>query len=326
MKKKIIISIQLICLILMFLCGCTTPYTPMPIVEVVKEESTTENNKEAVISSNKTNKEINKEFSLDLIPEFSSEPSVIINNNKPYFTNEEKEMGKNSFISLSDLDELGRCGAAFASLSKDTLAIEERGQIGSVKPSGWHTVKYDGIDGNYLYNRCHLLMYALTGLNAEPRNLITGTRYLNIEGNLPYEESVVDYIKNTGNHVLYRVTPIFENDNLICSGELMEAYSIEDNGYFQFCVYCYNVQPGITIDYLTGNSSGPEFIGNKIPTSSGEINVADSKYILNVNSKKIHLSSCESINKISDNNKKEYNGNISDLLNKGYTKCKTCNP
>lgn len=163
-------------------------------------------------------------------------------------------------------------------------------------------------------------MYALTGLNAEPKNLITGTRYLNIEGNLPYEEATVKYIESTGNHVLYRVTPIFEGDNLVCSGELMEAYSIEDNGAFHFCVYCYNVQPGITIDYHTGNSSGPEYTGNAEAT-----NDSDTEYILNTNSKKIHNINCENAAKISDKNKQIYKGNIQNLLNSGYTRCGLCN-
>jgi DNA-entry nuclease len=207
-------------------------------------------------------------FDTSNLPEYTGSASVIINDNVPYFTEEEILMGAESFISLSELDSLGRCGTAFASVSADTMPTEERGAIGSVKPTGWHTVKYAGIDGNYLYNRCHLLMYALTGLNAEPKNLITGTRYLNIEGNLPYEESIVDYIEKTGNHVLYRVTPIFEGNNLLCSGELMEAYSVEDDGAFQFCVYCFNVQPGVTIDYATGDSSGPKFTGSTTTSTS----------------------------------------------------------
>lgn len=206
---------------------------------------------------------VKNEFSLQNIPDYDNDPYVEVNDNIPFFTEKEISSGKTSFIALNELDSLGRCQSAFASVSTDTMPTEKRGNIGSVKPTGWHTVKYAGIDGNYLYNRCHLLMYALTGLNAEPKNLITGTRYLNIEGNLPFEESVVQYIENTGNHVLYRVTPIFNGDNLLCSGELMEAYSVEDNGQFHFCVYCYNVQPGIEIDYATGESSGPEFVGTE---------------------------------------------------------------
>ena len=273
-------------------------------------------------------------FNISGIPEYAGFPSVLVNDGAPYFTSEEIASGMKSYINLSDLDELGRCGPAIASVSTDTMPTEERGNIGSVKPTGWHTVKYDGIDGNYLYNRCHLLMYALTGLNAEPKNLITGTRYLNIEGNLPYEEKVVEYIRNTGNHILYRVTPIFEGDNLLCSGELMEAYSIEDNGAFQFCVYCYNVQPGVTIDYATGNSSGPEFTGSKENTksTSGEIPIVNNNninvetYIVNTASKKIHKPDCESVDKINEKNKKTYIGNKEELLEQGYTTCKTCRP
>lgn len=263
-NKTIICFVMLIAALSVF--GCKTNiHTPVVLpgdFKVSDQESEQESiNINDEINSVKENDKLNQ-FDINDVPEYSGEASVIVNNNEPYFTIEDYSKGMKSFIELSDLDSLGRCGVAFASLSTDTLATEKRGQIGSIKPSGWHTVKYAGIDGNYLYNRCHLLMYALTGLNAEPKNLITGTRYLNIEGNLPYEESTVKYIESTGNHVLYRVSPIFEGNNLICSGELMEAYSIEDNGTFHFCVYCYNVQPGVIIDYLTGDSSGPEYTGN----------------------------------------------------------------
>lgn len=156
------------------------------------------------------------------------------------------------------------------------MPTEERGEIGSVKPSGWHTVKYDGIDGNYLYNRCHLIGYQLSGENSNTRNLITGTRYMNVEGMLPYENKTADYIKSTGNHVLYRVIPIFEGDNLLASGVTMEAYSIEDAGKgLSFCVYCYNVQPGITINYVNGDSTGPAFTGSTTGSTTG--NTTDSK-------------------------------------------------
>lgn len=324
-KKKIRFVILSLTLFIMstVLLGCKhNIHKPIVLPDdfEVSEKSTPDVNAEINLIIEQHDNYSNVKFDIKDISEYSGDASIEVNNNNPYFTIEDYSKGMKSFIELSDLDSLGRCGTAFASLSTDTLATEERGQIGSIKPSGWHTVKYAGIDGNYLYNRCHLLMYALTGLNAEPKNLITGTRYLNIEGNLPYEEATVKYIESTGNHVLYRVTPIFEGDNLVCSGELMEAYSIEDNGAFHFCVYCYNVQPGITIDYHTGNSSGPEYTGNAEAT-----NDSDTEYILNTNSKKIHNINCENAAKISDKNKQTYKGNIQNLLNSGYTRCGLCN-
>lgn len=193
------------------------------------------------------------------IPEYSGEPYFVLEDNIPSFTIEDAEKG--SFETYSELDELGRCGTAYANIGMDLMPTEERDSIGSVKPSGWHTVKYDIVDGKYLYNRCHLIGYQLTGENANSENLITGTRYLNVEGMLPFENMVADYIKETGNHVLYRATPVFEGENLIASGVQLEAMSVEDNGEgILFHVYCYNVQPGITIDLLTGESTLEEKI------------------------------------------------------------------
>ena len=199
-------------------------------------------------------------FSFDLVPPYSDSPSVIMHDNIPYFT--ESELSQDSSESFSPLDSLGRCGPAAATLGEDLMPTEPRGSIGMVKPSGWHTVKYDGIDGNYLYNRCHLIAYELSGENANPQNLITGTRYMNVEGMLPYENETAGFIRSTGMHVQYRVTPVFEGDDLVARGVLIEAESVEDGGAgLRFCVYCYNVQPGVTIDYSDGNSTGPEFTG-----------------------------------------------------------------
>lgn len=186
------------------------------------------------------------------IPEFSGSPYTVINNNEPYFT----EITYDVFETYSDLDSLGRCGVAFANICKEIMPTEDRGQIGNVRPSGWHTVKYNGIiSGNYLYNRCHLIGYQLAGENANEKNLITGTRYLNVVGMLPFENQVDDYVEKTNGHVLYRVTPMFTGDNLVADGVLMEGYSVEDNGAsVKFNVFCYNVQPGIGIDYATGDS------------------------------------------------------------------------
>lgn len=193
-------------------------------------------------------------FSIADISPYTDAPYASVNGNQPYFT--EADLTSQSYEFYSDLDGLGRCGAAYASIGIDLMPTEKRGNIGKVKPSGWHTAKYDIVDGKYLYNRCHLIGFQLSGENANKKNLITGTRYMNVEGMLPFENMVADYVKETKNHVLYRVTPIFEGDNLIASGVLMEAESVEDKGEgILFCVYVYNVQPGIRIDYATGESS-----------------------------------------------------------------------
>ena len=191
---------------------------------------------------------------LDNIPEFSGTPYVEVNGNVPYFT--ETDMTTHSYETYGLLDYLGRCRVAEACIGKDLMPTEERGKIGQIKPSGWQTVKYDFVDGKYLYNRCHLIGYQLTGENANRQNLITGTRYMNTEGMLPFENMVADYIKETGNHVLYSVTPIYEGDELVARGVLMEAKSVEDDGKgICFCVYVYNNQPGVKIDYRTGKST-----------------------------------------------------------------------
>lgn len=197
---------------------------------------------------------IQKSFNLDDIPEFDGKtPYVIINNNEPNFP--EEDFNSNSFEKYSELDSLGRCGVAYANVSKETMPTEVRGEISKVKPTGWHTVKYDCVEGKYLYNRCHLIGYQLTAENANKQNLITGTRYLNVDGMLPFENQVAEYVKQENGHVLYRVTPIFKENNLVANGVQMEAESVEDKGEkVKFNVYAYNVQPNIKIDYLTGNS------------------------------------------------------------------------
>jgi len=194
-------------------------------------------------------------FNIDEIPEFNEEqPYVVINDNIPSF--EEKDLTTKCFEQYSELDELGRCGVAYANIGTEIMPTEERESIGSVKPTGWHTARYDCVDGKYLYNRCHLIGYQLTAENANEKNLITGTRYMNVEGMLPFENQVAEYINETGNHVLYRVTPIFKGNNLVASGVQMEAKSVEDKGEgILFNVYVYNNQPSIEIDYLTGNSN-----------------------------------------------------------------------
>ena len=192
-------------------------------------------------------------ISLKDIPDYSGSAFIEINDNEPYFSDD--DYTTSSFEYYADLDELGRCGTAYACVGTDIMPTEERDKIGRIKPSGWQTVKYDFIDGKYLYNRCHLIAYQLTGENANEKNLITGTRYLNVTGMLPFEKMVANYVKTTGNHALYRVTPVFENDDLVAKGVLIEAKSVEDKGEgVTLCVYCYNVQPNVTIDYKTGKS------------------------------------------------------------------------
>jgi len=192
-------------------------------------------------------------ISLDNLPAYTDEPYVVVNHNNPTFTKE--EIKKTSFEYYSELDLLGRCGMTMACVGRDIMPTEERGPIGMVRPSGWKLKKYDIVDGKYIYNRCHLIGYQLTGENANVKNLITGTRYMNVEGMLPFENKVAEYVRKTGNHVMYRVTPIFEENNMVASGVLMEAYSVEDKGAgICFHVYVYNVQPGIKIDYATGET------------------------------------------------------------------------
>ncbi|MCI8527778.1 MAG: DNA/RNA non-specific endonuclease [Lachnospiraceae bacterium] len=260
----------------------------------------------------------NQVFTLAEIPPYMDQPYITVNDNIPYFS--EEDFTVTSYESYSDLDDLGRCQAAIASVGLDLMPTEERGSIGHVKPSGWQSAKYDIVDGHYLYNRCHLIGYQLSGENANAKNLITGTRYLNMEGMLPFENMVADYVKESGNHVLYRVTPIYENTNLLASGVLMEAQSVEDMGEsILFCVYAYNVQPGIIIDYATGDSS----------LDTGTANTQNPQaitYILNTGSQKFHYPHCSSINQIKDANKEEYTGSREDLISQGYTPCKNCNP
>lgn len=200
-----------------------------------------------------------------MVSEYSGKPYIQINNNKPFF--KEYEIIEGSFEFYADLDELGRCDVAMASVGKDIMPTEERKSISSVTPTGWINAQYDVVSGGYLYNRCHLIGYQLTGENANARNLITGTRYLNVDGMLPFENMIDDYVERTNNNVMYRSTPVFTENNLVCDGVLLEAYSVEDNGKgISFCVYCYNVQPQIVIEYLTGRS----YLGNGEATEHNE--------------------------------------------------------
>jgi len=256
---------------------------------------------------------------------YDGKPYVVINDNDPDFT--DADMTTTSFESYGELDGLGRCTTAFANIGKDLMPAEKRGSIGEVKPTGWQTAKYDNVDGKYLYNRCHLIGYQLTGENANEKNLITGTRYLNVDGMLPFENMVADYIKETNNHVLYRVTPVFSGDNLVASGVHMEAESVEDNGDgILFNVYCFNAQPGIAIDYATGDSHQDDSIVADASKSTTAADANVQTYILNTNTKKFHKESCNSAKSMDASNKKIYTGSRQELIDMGYEACGVCKP
>lgn len=267
---------------------------------------------------------------LDTIPAYNGKAYIVINDNKPNFT--EADLTTKSFEKYSPLDKLKRCGVAYANVSKDTMPKEDRGSISSVKPSGWVQAKYDCVDGKSLYNRCHLIGYQLTAENANERNLITGTRYMNVDGMLPFENMVADYIKETGNHVLYRVTPVFNGNNLVASGVQMEAMSVEDKGAgISFNVFCYNVQPGVEINYADGKSKLAE--GQQTAKNAGKTKVcptaddyAVQSYVLNNGSKKFHKPDCSGAEKISAKNKENFKGRRAELISKGYSPCGICKP
>lgn len=257
-------------------------------------------------NQNLTSNNESSNVTIDTIPPYSGEDYLILNNNVPNFS--DSDLTTTSFEEYSPLDSLGRCGVAYANVGKDIMPTEKRESISSVKPSGWQSVPYDIVEGKYLYNRSHLIGYQLTAENANDRNLITGTRYFNATLMLPYENMVADYVKETNNHVLYRVTPLFEGNNLVATGVQMEAKSVEDNGEgIEFNVFVYNVQPGITIDYATGDSkltstestdsSSSNTTTEKVvirgnykskiyhcPGQKDYENMADSKYLVNFNS------------------------------------------
>ena len=260
-------------------------------------------------------------FSLEDIPAYAGDPYVVIDDNQPDFPAEDLTSTE-SFETYSPLDALGRCGAAYANVGQDLMPTEDRGSISSVTPSGWINKEYDG---EYLYNRCHLIGFQLTGENANEENLITGTRSMNVDGMLPFENLVADYVTETDNHVLYRVTPVFEDRNLVASGVQMEAWSVEDEGDgVCFNVYVYNVQPGITIDYATGES----WREGELPEADSAASDQDtgSTYILNTSSHKFHYPDCSGVATMSDANKETYTGSREDLIAQGYAPCGQCKP
>lgn len=252
------------------------------------------------------------------IPQFCGKAYVTLNDNVPEFT--EEELDCDVFESYSELDDLGRCGPAYALICRELMPTEKRGSIGQIKPSGWHTVRYDDlISDKYLYNRCHLIGYQLAGENANEKNLITGTRYMNVEGMLPFEDEVADYVRETNNHVLYRVSPIFEGNDLVARGVQMEAFSVEDSGEgVCFNVFVYNVQPGIIIDYATGDSRRADYEQTQ--------NENTSYYVLNTASLKFHHADCSGAAKIAEKNREEFTGTREELIEEGFSPCGICNP
>ncbi len=252
------------------------------------------------------------ELLTDILPIYSDKPYAEINNNIPFF--KDYEIISGSFEYYSTLDELGRCDVCMASIGTDIMPTKKRESISSVTPSGWQSVMYDNIDGDYLYNRCHLIGFQLTGENANERNLITGTRYMNVDGMLPFENMICDYIKKTGNNVMYRVTPVFTDNNLVADGVLLEAYSIEDYGKgICLCVYCYNVQPNIKIDYATGNSS---YSVTQSETNENN-NISTNTVYRTPSGKRYHLDAeC--------GGKNSYQVTLEDATNSGLTPCNKC--
>ena len=287
LKQLVILGVVLVLTLTQSLLGCSAPDTPA--------------------------------IGIDAIPPYSGRPYVEINGNEPNFTAEEKT-SLEAFEHYAPLDGLKRCGVAFANICPELMPTEDRGEIGHIHPSGWHSVRYDFVEGKNLYNRCHLIGFQLAGENANDQNLVTGTRYMNTKGMLPFENIIADHVKETGEHVLYRVTPIFEGDELVCRGVQMEAWSVEDEGdSICFNIFCYNVQPGVEIDYLTGDSR----VSVADPT---ETKAESRTYILNTNSKKFHLPDCPGVTAISKENREEVVCTREELIEQGYDPCGNCKP
>ena len=260
-------------------------------------------------------------FDYSVVPDYSGTASVCVNDNIPFFTEKDKEWEIGLEV-YPPVDELDRCRTVYACIGVETMPGEgeERGSIGMIKPSGWQTIKYpDIIEDLYLYNRCHLIGWQLGGENANEYNLITGTRYLNVSGMLPYENQVADYIHETGNHVIYRVSPYFIDNELVARGVLIEAESVEDTNLC-FCVWCYNVQPGIGIDYLTGDSWVAENTLEQV-IQSGEVDL-----VLNMHTMRAHLTTCSSVHDIKPENRMDYHGTIEEVQTMGYIACGNCHP
>lgn len=337
MKRLYSTLLSLLLILSLVLTGCGD--TAAPATSLAEDQSTQSavqsEPEEAQEPAQDASSSAGETVELSSLPGYSGTAYVAVNNNQPYFSEEERQ-NTEAFETYSPLDELGRCGVAWANICQELMPTEERGEIGQVKPSGWHTVKYDCVDGKYLYNRCHLIGFQLAGENANEQNLITGTRYLNIEGMLPFENLVADYVQETGNHVLYRVTPVFDGDNLVASGVLMEGWSVEDAGEgVCFCVYAYNVQPGVEIDYATGDSwetgetpseSQPETPTQQPEQGDSTQSSGEMEYVLNTSSHKFHYPDCGSVSQMSDSNRQDYTGTREEIIAQGYEPCGNCNP
>lgn len=266
------------------------------------------------------------DIDLSSIPAYSGQAYVALNGNVPWFTASEKVTA--SYETYGALDELGRCTQVMACCGKDLMPTKDRGNISSIKPTGWVQAQYSIVNGGNLYNRCHLIGWQITGEDANANNLLTGTRYFN-ENMIPFENMIADYIKETGNHVMYRVTPVFSGNHLLADGAVMEAWSVEDEGDgVCFCVFMYNVQPGVVIDYATGESYLEADGG---PTTPGEETTYPDDgllhYVLNKSSKKIHKTTCSSVPTISQKNREDFAGTeeeVEALFGKGYTNCGNC--
>lgn len=261
-------------------------------------------------------------LSIDDVPAYSDKAFILINNGQPDF--KESDLRTAAYEYYSPLDSLGRCGYVMACVCKDTMPTGPRGSIGHVNPTGWNNNVYEIVDGGYLYNRCHLIGWQLTGEDANRSNLITGTRYMNIEGMLPFENMVADYVKDTGNHVMYRITPIYDGNNLLASGVHLEGYSVEDKGAgICFNVYAYNVQPGVVINYATGENHLDEATKESLEETLGEGNYA---FVVNKSSGTIHIPTCTYAKTMNTENRLESNDTLQNLLGQGYKACSKCKP
>ena len=324
MKTKRLSLLALLLSLLLVFAGCETPYIPDQTTAATTTTATT------TTAATPPSAE-----SPDGIPAYAGYAYVNVANGVPTFTAEEIAEAAGSYEFFSELDALGRCGYVEASVGVDLMPTEERGSIGMVKPSGWQTAKYDIVSGKYLYNRCHLIGFQLTGENANEKNLITGTRYLNIDGMLPFENMIASYVKDTENHVLFRVTPVYVGNELVARGLIMEAYSVEDEGDgVCFHVYVYNVQPGITINYADGTS----YLSTEPPITTAQPPVTEvpavpeapaeevKTYVVNTNTDKFHLQSCQYANSMKPENRDEITATRSDLIEAGYDPCGSCKP
>lgn len=323
MKRNFLLLI----LLSLLLTGCNIDKDDVAksLDSIVNEMETTAADNSSVVSSGIENLDINN------LPEYEGYAGVEINNNEPFFTEEEKTR-TDVFIGASELDELGRCGVCFANLHSSIMPTDERGDISSVTPSGWHSNSELADKGlPAFYQRCHLIGYQLSGINAEPRCLITGTSYLNVTGMLPYENKVASYLENTGNHVLFRVQPVYgSEEELVAKGVLMEAWSVEDNGKLRFCVYLFNVEPGIKISYKTGDVEADPNVVAYDKVEFGEQPEFEPKdettYVINMSKNKFHKKDCDSVYQMSDRNRLETTDSREQLIEQGYSPCGSCNP